>query len=293
VPASLCGLYGLKPTYGRLTRARTFPFVWSLDHLGPLARTADDLAFVYDAMQGPDPDDPACITREAEPVSPLLARGADGLTIAVAGGYFTERAEPEALEAVERCARALGTARVVEIPEALRARAAAYLITATEGAALHLDRLKTRAADFDPAVRDRLLAGAMIPAGFVVKAQIFRRWFQAEMRQLFKEVDVILSPATPCRAPRIGQTTMTVGGETLPVRANLGLFTQPISFIGLPVATVPVWTEGERLPIGVQVIGAAWREDHVLRVAKALAGDGSEGSGAVPERTKIGTCAPL
>jgi hypothetical protein len=119
-------------------------------------------------------------------------------------------------------------------------------------------------------VRDRLLAGAMIPAGFVVKAQIFRRWFQAELRKLFQEVDFVLAPATPCKAPRIGQTTMTVGGETLPVRANLGLFTQPLSFIGLPVATVPVWTNGERLPIGVQVVGAAWREDHVLRGRQGL-----------------------
>jgi aspartyl-tRNA(Asn)/glutamyl-tRNA(Gln) amidotransferase subunit A len=90
------------------------------------------------------------------------------------------------------------------------------------------------------------------------------------MRRLFETVDVILAPATPCRAPKLGQTMMTIGGTELPVRANLGLFTQPISFVGLPVATVPVWTDGERLPIGVQLIGAAWREDLVLRVAAAL-----------------------
>src|SRR5882724_3344556 len=95
VPASLCGLFGLKPTYGRLTRARTFPFVASLDHLGPLARTAEDLALAYDAMQGPDPDDPACAGRAVEPVAPLLGRGIDGLTIAVAGGYFRARTSPE------------------------------------------------------------------------------------------------------------------------------------------------------------------------------------------------------
>src|SRR6202790_898746 len=95
VPASLCGLFGLKPTYGRLTRARTFPFVASLDHLGPLGRTAQDLALAYDAMQGPDPEDPACATRAAAPVTPLLARGHDGLTIAVAGGYFRAGARPE------------------------------------------------------------------------------------------------------------------------------------------------------------------------------------------------------
>src|SRR5882724_6479030 len=95
VPASLCGLFGLKPTYGRLTRARTFPFVASLDHLGPLGRTTHDLALAYDAMQGPDPDDPACTTRAAEPTAPLLERGTDDLTIAVAGGYFRARTSPE------------------------------------------------------------------------------------------------------------------------------------------------------------------------------------------------------
>src|SRR6202790_143336 len=102
VPASLCGLFGLKPTYGRLTRARTFPFVASLDHLGPLGRTAQDLALAYDAMVGPDPDGPACAPRAAEPVAPLLARGTEGLTIAVAGGYFRAGASPEAFAAVDR-----------------------------------------------------------------------------------------------------------------------------------------------------------------------------------------------
>src|SRR5690242_5360217 len=88
VPSSLCGIFGLKPTYGRLTRAGTFPFVASLDHLGPFARSARDLALSYDAMQGPDPNDPVCTDRPPEPAAALLARGLDGLRIAVAGGYF-------------------------------------------------------------------------------------------------------------------------------------------------------------------------------------------------------------
>ncbi|MDQ0467725.1 AtzE family amidohydrolase [Labrys wisconsinensis] len=270
VPASLCGLFGLKPTFGRLSRARSFPFVASLDHLGPLARSVADLALAYDVMQGPDPDDPHCAGRPAEPVLPRLAEGAEGLTIAIAGGYFAEHGEPEAFAAVARCAAALGADRVVELPEAHRARAAAFLITTTEGAALHLERLRRRPGDFDPAVRDRLIAGAMIPASFVAQAHKFRRWFQGAVAELFETVDIVLAPATPCRAPKLGQAVMSVGGEMLPVRANLGLYTQPISFIGLPVAAVPVWTAGERLPIGVQVIGPAWREDLVLRVAGAL-----------------------
>jgi aspartyl-tRNA(Asn)/glutamyl-tRNA(Gln) amidotransferase subunit A len=268
VPASLCGLFGLKPTYGRLSRARTFPFVASLDHVGPLARTSRDLALAYDAMQGPDPDDPACAQRAAEPVTPLIERATDGLTIAVASGYFRTGASPEAFAAVDRVAAALSVNRDIEIPEAARARAAAYVITATEGASLHLDRLRTRAADFDPAVRDRLIAGAMVPASLVKKAQIFRRWYRSRVLELFETVDAILAPATPCTAPAIGQQTFRLGNQEVSVRANLGIYTQPISFIGLPVVAVPLPLTP--LPIGVQIIAAPWREDVALRIAYAL-----------------------
>src|SRR5471032_558175 len=175
VPSSFCGIFGLKPTYGRLSRARSFPFVASLDHLGPFARSAGDLALAYDAMQGPDADDAACSIRPAEPVTPHLGQDIGGLRVAIAGGYFQNNVFPEAKEAVARVAKALGTSRVIEIPEAGRARAAAYVITTTEGASLHLDRLRKRPNDFDPAVRDRLIAGAMVPAPLVDRAQKFRR----------------------------------------------------------------------------------------------------------------------
>jgi aspartyl-tRNA(Asn)/glutamyl-tRNA(Gln) amidotransferase subunit A len=268
VPASLCGIFGLKPTYGRLSRARSFPFVASLDHLGPFARSVRDLAIAYDVMQGPDADDPACAQRPREPALPELARGLDGLRIAVAGGYFQKGASPEALAALDHVAKAAGARDVIEISQAQRARAAAYVITATEAAALHLDRLRMQAGDFDPAVRDRLIAGAMIPATLVDKAQIFRRWYRDRMLELFKSYDAILAPATPCTAPKIGQQTFTLDGVEMPVRPNMGLYTQPISFIGLPVVAVPMPLKP--LPIGVQIIAAPWREDVALRVAHAL-----------------------
>jgi 1-carboxybiuret hydrolase len=268
VPSSFCGIFGLKPTYGRLSRARSFPFVASLDHLGPFARNVSDLALAYDAMQGPDPDDAACTTRPAEPVTALLTQDIGALRIAVAGGYFQNNVFPEAVEAVARVTQALGATRTIEIPEAARARAAAYVITTTEGASLHLDRLRKRPRDFDPAVRDRLLAGAMVPAVLVDRAQKFRRWYRAAVLDLFKSVDVIIAPATPCVAPKLGQTTFVLDGVELPVRANIGIHTQPISFIGLPVAAVPVPLEP--MPIGVQIIAAPWREDIALRVAYAL-----------------------
>ena len=267
VPSSLCGIFGLKPTYGRLTRARSFPFVGSLDHLGPFARSVRDLALSYDVMQGYDADDAACVDRPKESASPFLTRGLDGLRVAVAGGYFRKGASPEALGALDGVAKALN-ARAVEIPEAARARAAAYVITATEGAALHLDRLRKQANDFDPAVRDRLIAGAMVPSTLVVKAQIFRRWYREQVLALFKDCDVILAPSTPVTAPKLGQQNFTLDGVEMPVRANMGLYTQPISFIGLPVVAVPVALKP--LPIGLQIIAAPWREDVALRVAFAL-----------------------
>ena len=267
VPSSLCGIFGLKPTFGRLTRARTFPFVASLDHLGPFARTARDLALAYDAMQGFDAEDPACASRPVEPVTPALEQGADGLRVAVAAGYFKCNSG-ETCYAIDRVSAALGANRDIEIPEAQRARSAAFIITASEGASLHLNRLRARARDFDPAVRDRLIAGAMTPASLVVKAQKFRRWYRDQAAKLFDEVDAIIAPATPCTAPLIGQQTFMFGDTELPVRANLGLYTQPISFIGLPVVAVPVPLV--TLPIGVQIIAAPWREDIALRLAHAL-----------------------
>jgi len=268
VPSSFCGIFGLKPTYGRLSRARSYPFVASLDHLGPFARNVRDLALAYDVMQGADADDAACTTRSVEPALPSLTQDISGLRIAIAGGYFQNNLFPEAAEAVARVAKALGATETIELPEAARARAAAYIITTTEGASLHLDRLRRRPNDFDPAVRDRFIAGAMIPAAYVDKAQKFRRWYRAKVLELFKSVDIILAPATPCTAPKLGQVNFVLDGVELPVRANIGIHTQPISFIGLPVVAVPVPLEP--MPIGVQLIAAPWHEGIALRVAHAL-----------------------
>jgi 1-carboxybiuret hydrolase len=269
VPASLCGVFGLKPTFGRLSRRGTFPFVASLDHLGPFARSTVDLAASYDAMQGFDALDPACVQRAVEPCVPQLGLGIKDLRIAIAGDYFESRAEPEALEAVALAAQALGVTRKVSIPQAARARAAAFVITACEGGSLHLPNLRQRAADFDPATRDRLLAGALVPANWYLQAQRFRRWYMDRTAELFTTTDIILAPATPISAPRIGQTTMTLAGEEVLTRPNLGIFTQPISFIGVPVAAVPIHLPGQ-MPLGIQVIAPPWREDLCLRVAAAL-----------------------
>jgi AtzE family amidohydrolase len=269
VPASFCGVFGLKPTFGRLPRTGTFPFVHDLDHLGPLARTVTDLAVAYDVMQGHDASDPACARRANEPTIPDLNQGAEGVRAAVLDDWFESGASDEALEAVARVAEALGPIRKMTLPEAKRARAAAFCLTCASGAALHRERLRTRPEDFDPLTRDRLYAGSLLPAVVLVQAQRLRRWFSRRAAELFRQVDVLLAPATPDVAPLLGQKTMTVGNEEVALRPNLGMYTQPISFIGLPVVSVPLWT-AKGLPIGVQIIAPPWRESLALRVAAHL-----------------------
>ncbi|MDM0077619.1 AtzE family amidohydrolase [Variovorax sp. J2P1-59] len=273
VPASLCGVFGLKPTFGRLPRTGSYPFVSSLDHLGPFARSVRDLALAYDLMQGPETvglRDPGCAQREVELATPAISRGLQGLRIGVLGGYFRERAQPEALTAVDAVAQALGASQTVELPMVEAGRAAAFLITNSEGAALHLPDLRTRAHDFEPLSRDRFLAGALLPAAWIARAQRVRRLYAEQVARLFERFDVLLAAATPCAATPIGAEWFEINGQRLPVRPSMGVLTQPISCIGLPVCAVPVWGAHPDLPIGVQVIAAPWREDLVLRVAAAL-----------------------
>ncbi|MBW4678471.1 MAG: AtzE family amidohydrolase [Desmonostoc geniculatum HA4340-LM1] len=281
VPAALCGVFGLKPTYGRLSRAGVALFSSSLDHIGGFARSVQDIATMFDVLQGKDDRDPVCIQRP--PVETLhvtslhnvrsLHQDISAIKIAIAADYFTKGAEPSALAAVQTVADALDVTEYVTIPEAHRARAAAFVITASEGANLHLDKLRRHPEDFDPATRDRFLAGALIPSSWYVQAQRFRRWYRDRLGEVFQNVDVIIAPTTPISAPLIGQQTMILDGEEILIRPHLGLFTQPLSFIGLPVLSVPI-QRPNALPLGVQLIAAPYNEPLILRVAAALEAKG-------------------
>ena len=273
VPAALCGVFGFKPTYGRLSRAGVALFSSSFDHIGPFARSVQDIATVFDVLQGEDDRDPICTKRPAELCLPQLKQDISDIRIAIAADYFTKGAEPEALAAVQKVADAIEVTEYVIIPEAHRARAAAFVITASEAANLHLDKLRSRPEDFDPATRDRFLAGALIPSSWYIQAQRFRKWYRDRVREVFQNVDVILAPTTPISAPLIGQQTMILDGEEILVRPHLGLFTQPLSFIGLPVLSVPI-LRPNALPLGVQLIAAPYNEALILRVAATLEAKG-------------------
>jgi AtzE family amidohydrolase len=282
VPASFCGVFGLKPTYGRLPRTGAFPFVFDLDHVGPLARNTEDLALVYDALQGPDPRDPACAAHAVEPALPHLAQFPERLRIGVLDGWFHDNADSGARAAVGHVADALGVRERVSLKGAEAARASAFLITAAQGANLHLENLRRRAGAFDPATRDRLLAGALLPAAFVVQAQRVRRWFSDEVAEVFRYAfDILLAPSTPCAATLIGQETLELNGNSYPARASIGLLTQPLSCIGLPIVSVPVCRAGA-LPIGVQIIAPPWHEKLALQVSAHLERIGAVGAAPVP-----------
>jgi 1-carboxybiuret hydrolase len=262
VPAALCGLFGLKPTFGRVSRKGTALFSASVDHVGPLARSARDLALVYDLLQ-------------ADPVTPVVGEGIGGLRVAVAGGYFQEYAEPDAVAAARRVADALDARGEAIVPHAAAARSAAMIVTGVEGAGLHLANLRKRPGDFDPMTRDRFLAAALLPGSVYARAQSFRRAYRDAVRKLFETIDILVAPTTPMAAPLIGQESVSLGGSTFPSRAHVGRFTIPFSIIGLPVISVPV--RGPGLPRGVQLVAAPGTEAILFRAAAFLETTGVAG----------------
>ncbi|MGB8926679.1 MAG: AtzE family amidohydrolase [Pantoea agglomerans] len=269
VPASLCGIFGLKPTFGRLSRSGSHPFVASLDHIGPLARRVEDLALVYDLLQGADPTDAFQAAHPLTATLPGLSQGSEGLRCGVLGGFFARWCDEDARAAVAVVAAALDAQEEVLMPDAELARSAAFIMTAAEGGNHYLPALRQTPEQFEPNSRERLLAGAMMPGAWYVQAQRFRRHFQQQVLPLFDRFDVLIAPATPCSAITIGQQTLSIQGESLPAKAGMGMLTQPISFLGLPVCTVPLATRSG-LPIGLQLIARPFNEEAVLRAAWAL-----------------------
>jgi len=264
VPASLCGVWGIRPGDGALPSEGTYPFVEMLDQIGPFARSAGDLALAYEVLAG----------------RKLSVGGSAAPRAARLDGWFVRYAGPDALEAVEEVMAALGGG-TVSLPDAEIARSASFLITAAEGGALHLPALRRQAMDYDPAVRDRLIAGAMLPAALLVKARRFRHVFRAKIDALFSEADILVAPATPTTAPRIDEGTILIDGKPVSARANLGLFTQPLSLAGIPVVAAPVRRPG-RLPIGVQFAISPGREALLFDVLRRLEQNGVLGVAEVP-----------
>jgi aspartyl-tRNA(Asn)/glutamyl-tRNA(Gln) amidotransferase subunit A len=266
VPAALCGVAGLKPTYGRLSRSGVAPFVRSLDHVGAFAADTEDLALAYDALQGRDPSDPVQAARPPEPV------GTPGGPVSAArlGGYFSAPLHEDVRLAVDDACAALGAATEVTLERAEAARAAAFVITTAEGGQQHLRGLRDDPARFGPLVRDRLRAGALVPAAWAGQAQKLRRLICADLAALHEAAEVLVAPATPCPAFPLGTAEWEVAGAALPIRLAIGQFTQALTLTGVPIAVVARRGARSGLPVGVQLVGRPWQEARVLAAARAL-----------------------
>ena len=256
VPASLTGLYGLKPTHEGLPLAGVFPFAESFDDIGPFTTTVEDMVLLWQVLSGK--------TVPAGLPEPRVAR---------LGGRFRMNADPDQLAAMDAIA---GDGPLLDIPAISRARSAAFLITASEGGALHRDALAHDAMAYDPQVRDRLLAGALLPKALYAEAQAFRAAYKAEVLALMADFDVLLAPATPCTAPLIADPRILIDGAMSAARADLGIHTQAITFLGLPSLAVPLKRPG-RLPLGLQLIGKPGTEPVLFALAKRLEDEGTIG----------------
>jgi aspartyl-tRNA(Asn)/glutamyl-tRNA(Gln) amidotransferase subunit A len=273
-PAALCGLVGLKPTYGRVSKHGVVPLSWSQDHVGPMTRTVRDAALLLQALAGHDPRDPAS---SAAPVPDYLAGIDDGvrsLRIGLPRDFFFERVDAASEAAVRGAARTfegLG-ARVdaVPLPQAAPAFAAGAAILFAEATAYHERWLRTRPGDYDPAVRARLEVGATLLATDYLKAQRARRLLVEQTLRLFDQVDVLLTPTAAVPAPRRDEHLIRwPDGTEEDVRGATLRFTRVFNLLGLPAISVPCGATDSGLPLGLQIVGAPFAEATVLRVARA------------------------
>lgn len=273
IPCSLCGLTGIKPTYGRVSRAGVLPLSWSMDHVGPMTRSAADCALVLGAMAGYDPADPSTSVLPVPDYTAALTGDVRGLRVGLLRGFFLESATAEVRAAVEGAATALEKAGAVvdevALPGVRHAGAGSLAVVATEALAYHAAWLRTRAADYDPDVRTRLMLGAFVTGVHYVRAQQARALLRREVDEALARRDVLLAPATPITAPAIEARQATLGDGPADIRSALIRLTRPFNFSGHPACALPCGVTAGGLPIGMQIVGRPFDEATVLRAADA------------------------
>jgi aspartyl-tRNA(Asn)/glutamyl-tRNA(Gln) amidotransferase subunit A len=273
IPACFCGVTGLRPSTGRVSNRGAVPVSWTFDTVGPLARSAEDCALLLQVVAGVDPGDPTTVDAAVPRYGDELAEDVSGLRVGVLRDRFETGVDPRVSAAVAASVSELGRlgARLVDIraPVLDHAGVAQQLIMLPEAAAAHGDWLRERLPDYGSDVRARLLAGLLLPSTAAATGQRARRWLYDEALKLFAQVDVLVAPAMPIVAPRIGEETVEIDGVQVPYRLSFIPFNSPWSFLGLPVASVPAgFVDG--LPVGLAIVSPRLAEGLVLRVAHRL-----------------------
>ncbi|PYO22601.1 MAG: Asp-tRNA(Asn)/Glu-tRNA(Gln) amidotransferase GatCAB subunit A [Candidatus Rokuibacteriota bacterium] len=271
--ASFCGITGLKPTYGRVSRAGVLPLAWSMDHVGPMTRTVGDAALLLRVMAGYDPADASTSVLPVPDYLAALTGDVKGLRVGLLRAFFLESATPDVRAAVERAAAALQSAGAivdeVALPAVAHVAAGAYAVVASEALAYHTAWLTSRPGDYDPEVRTRLQLGAFVTGAHYVKGQQVRALVRRDVDAALARREVLLAPATPLTAPRLDERQTTLGDGASDVRSALIRLTRPFNFSGHPACAVPCGFSADGLPIGMQLVGRPFDEATVLRAADA------------------------
>jgi len=273
IPAAFCGTVGLKPTYGRVSRFGAFPLGFSLDHMGPLTRAVRDAAAVLNVIAGYDPRDHTSSRRSIENYVPEPEPSIRGLRIGLAENFYGERLDPD-VDAAVRAAFAEAESRGAQVvplrvPDIVAINAVARVILLAEASALMEPHMEQR-DHFGADVLALLDQGRLLPATDYVNAQRLRRKMRAEFNTMWERVDCLFTPTIPITAPRIGETSATINGESEDVRLATTRMVRAINALGLPAISIPRGNDRRGLPIGLQIIGKPFAEAMILRVAQAL-----------------------
>jgi aspartyl-tRNA(Asn)/glutamyl-tRNA(Gln) amidotransferase subunit A len=273
IPASCCGIIGLKPTHGRISKYGCFPLSWSLDHIGPMTKTVYDAALLLETLSGYDPKDPTSADTPAKNFTELLSDNLNGTVIGINEEYFFQNVDKPVEESVRKAILKLeklgAKIETVKIPALQLAEFAELVTITTEASAIHHDNLVAQPEKFGDDVRFLLEFGELIPAVDYLKAQQIRRKLSNEFAKAFKHIDVLITPTLPFLAPNIGDATVTINGEQLSFLDQVIRFTGPGNLIGLPSLSIPCGIK-EGLPVGLQIMGPAFKEENVLKVAYSI-----------------------
>jgi aspartyl-tRNA(Asn)/glutamyl-tRNA(Gln) amidotransferase subunit A len=273
IPASFCGTVGLKPTYGRVSRYGAMPLGYSLDHMGPLTRCVRDAGLFLNAIAGRDRRDDASSRRPVVDFVPEEGCSLRGIRLGFPENFYFERLDPEVESAVRGAiarAASLGAGiKPVRVPDVAALNAVGQVILLSEASAVLEPHLESRAL-FGADVLTRLDQGRLIPATDYINAQRIRRRLRIEFDKVWTDVDCILTPSTPNTAPRIGETTVSLGGRDEDARLAATRLARGINVLGLPALSIPCGLSGSGLPVGLQILGAAFDEATILKVGAAL-----------------------
>lgn len=273
-PSALCGVSGLKPTFGRISRRGVLPLAWSLDHAGPMARSVDDLAFLLEAMAGHDAQDRSSADRPAPAYSEAVTAPAGGLRVGVPRDYYLDVVDAEVRAAYESSLaqlQAMGcTLHQVSLPHMRYALGAELAILSSEAGAYHRERLKRQGDDYSPNVRRELTAGQTILASDYLLGQRVRRFVARDYLEAFEKVDVIATPTVPIVAPPIGATEVEVDGRMTPALDAIWRNVFPTNLTGSPTLALPNGFSSSGLPTSLQLIGRHFDELTLLRLGRDL-----------------------